>query len=63
MQVSTMEVYALKKISSIIPYVFEGRLIIALHSDWITLFGKIPTFRVFIAEKRLHMISEEIISK
>lgn len=52
----------MRKIDTIVPYYFEGHLIIALHNDWITKFGKIPTFVVVIDDNsKLHLISNEVI--
>jgi len=42
----------------VVPYVFEGFLILALHSDWIKEFGEIPKFEVIIGkDKKLHLVS------
>jgi hypothetical protein len=45
------------------PYLFEGYLIIALDSNWIKVFGSIPTFTVSIINSKLHLISNEVIRK
>jgi hypothetical protein len=54
----------MKAIRKVSPYLFEGYLIIALHADWIKVFGAIPTFTVSInANSKLRMISNEMIRK
>lgn len=46
----------------IVPYLLEGYIVIALHPDWMKMFNGIPTFIVKISEdKRLHLISQEVI--
>lgn len=48
------------KKQTITPYLFEGSLIIALHSDWIKAFNEIPKFIVTIEkDKKLHIVSEK----
>ena len=44
------------------PEIFEGYLIIALHPEWMNLFGGIPTFVVSINEScKLQIESQEVI--
>jgi hypothetical protein len=49
----------LKNKQTIEPYVFEGYLIIALHSDWIKLFNKLPTMIAYVEDNKLHLVSQE----
>ena len=54
----------MKKLATVVPMIYEGYLLIALHPNWIKLFQKIPTFLVKIDDHgRLHIISEERIKK
>ena len=44
----------------ITPYLFEGYLIISLHTDWIKTFDGIPDFIVNIEKgQKLHIISDK----
>ena len=46
----------------IIPYLFEGFLILSLSAEWIKLFNQIPSFSVFIDDsQKLHIVSEEVL--
>ena len=48
--------------SKIIPYLFEGYLVLSLSADWIKLFNQIPSFSVFIDDsQKLHIVSKEVI--
>jgi hypothetical protein len=49
----------LKNKQKIKPYVFEGYLVIALHSDWIKLFNKLPTMIAYVESNKLHIVSQE----
>lgn len=50
----------MKKLAKIIiPYLYDGFLIISLRPEWLCLFGKIPVFEFHIKARRLHIISEE----
>lgn len=52
----------MKKIVEVTPYLYDGYLIIALHSDWVKLFKQIPTFLVHLDHKgRVNIISHEAI--
>lgn len=52
----------MKKLATITPFLYEGYLVIALHSDWIKLFKKIPTFVVHLDDKGfVHIVSCEAI--
>jgi hypothetical protein len=43
-----------------IPYLFENFLILSLDSKWISAFGVMPSFRVFVDKAgRLNIVSEE----
>lgn len=47
-------------ISNVVPYLFEGHLLISLKSGWISVFGKIPSFDVMIDDMgRLVIASQE----
>lgn len=46
--------------AEVIPYLFEGFLILSLDSRWISAFGVMPSFRVFVDKTgRLNIVSEE----
>ena len=52
------------QITSTIPHIFENNLIIALDIEWISKFGKLPTFSAYIDDsQKLHLISQEVIQK
>ncbi len=54
----------MKKLQPIIPHVFENYLLISIDIEWLKIFKKIPTFEVSIDnEKRLHLISNEVIAQ
>ena len=50
------------KLSPVIPYVFEGYLVLALSSDWTRVFDKV-TFDVAIVKGRLQITSSQRIRK
>ena len=52
-----------RKITSVVPYLFEGYLLISLKSEWISVFGKVPSFDVMIDGGRLEIVSREVCLK
>ena len=49
----------MKKLNSVTPHLFEKFLVLSISYDWINQFGKIPTFDVFVENKKLCLVSKE----
>lgn len=48
----------MKKICETTPLLFEGYLVLALSSEWLDVFGGMPTFEVSLDDNgKLHLIS------
>ncbi len=54
----------MKKLATVTPILFDGYLIISLHSDWIRLFGQVPTFVAELDDDgRMHLYSQGVVKK
>ena len=48
----------MKKLGEIVPYQFEGKLLISLEEKWVNFFGQIPKFTISLKDDQLVLTSQ-----